>query len=658
MIDLGTRSKQSFQQDADECMRFFNGPYDFLYGLSEGPQRGDFMYVGMKRLPRPSIVCTVNKVAEGVQLFGPTLYHDNPDCTVTPRKPPDIPLQVFGDMNDPMVQMQVQPMMQQMSQQQLTDSVRAILLQGLLHYLPTAINLRESSRDAIDEGIIKGAAFLLFDMSDPSQGRKMPYPIWKTVDDLIFDPDHETMKDARWMAVRMIEPTWEVEARRGLPPETLKGNYESHSSIASVAGAGNEYQKRNGKTNDLLVYWRVWSKMGLGGLLRGIPKEAAEADRFGRYVYFEICDGYEYMLNCPPEIWDSEEECKRRMQWETPFWRDVPSTMGWPIEVLAFHKVPRQVWPMSHFRPGLGELKFINWGYSFLISAIQKRCRDFIVCAKGLDEETKTKILEGNDLELIEMSQAMGMPIDQLVGFIKHPDFSEGIFKVIEKVELNFEKRVNLPEILYGETAHAFRSAEEASLKQGQANVRIDDMATTVEAWMTGVFRKMALMARWHMTGEDLAQLYGPVIGQLWAKFVETADIDEVINQLEYRIEAGSTRKPNKDKDVQDANSLVQMLFPLLSQFAMQTGNVQPFNALLLFWGEALDKDVSKMLLPAPPPPPMGPPVPGQPGHPPHPTSAPGAHPPTGNGQPPHANGQSPPQGIPQPPPSPMPAMR
>lgn len=129
MVELALASKKEFQDDADECMRFFNGPYDFLYGLREGSQRGDFVVTSKRRgIPAPQIAMTVNKVAEGVQLFGPAMYWKNPICNVNPRKPPDIPLSVFGNPQDPMVQMMVLPMVQQINQAADADRMRAILL--------------------------------------------------------------------------------------------------------------------------------------------------------------------------------------------------------------------------------------------------------------------------------------------------------------------------------------------------------------------------------------------------------------------------------------------------------------------------------------------------------------------------------------------------
>lgn len=603
LVDVAIKAKGQWTRDADECMSYFSGPHNFFNGDPSGVSSGAFMFTGKKGMPHVSIAMSINKLAEGVQLFGPSLYYKNPVCTVQPRKGPEIPLAMFGDQNDPQVQQQVQPILKQISDQSMIDTLRSILLHSYLNYLPEAINLKQNSRAAIDEAIITGGGVLWAKMDHPAGGRKMPILELDSIRHLIIDPDHKSLENARWVGRMFVKPVWEVEAEKGLKPDTLKGNYESHRMSAAVEAVGNEWKKQNGKTSDLLVYWGIWSKMGLGGLLKGINDEAKAVDRFGQYVYVEVCDSYNYFLNAPEEIWDNEEEVRRRVQWETPFWHDVPSTNGWPFEMFAFHRVMGQIWPMSHFRPALGELQFMNWGYSFLISAIQKRCRDFIVVAKSIDEETKAKILEGPDLTMIEFSSQLGMKHEEMVGFLRHPDFQDGIFKVLEKVEYNFDKRTGMMPLMYGEQHTQDRSATETKSKENFTNVRPDDMANCVEDTMTNCFRKLGLMSRWHMSGDDIGAVFGPFIGQLWAKHVATADIEQIIHQLEYRIEAGSAKKPNKSKDQDDANNLMQTMFPMLSKFASDTGKVDQVNALIEFWGNAQDMDVEKMLLPQPDPP-------------------------------------------------------
>lgn len=612
MIELAINAKKEFQEDADECMRFFNGPYDFIYGLKETPQRGDFVYTGLKRMPRPSIAMTVNKVAEGVQLFGPTLYHRNPDRKVNPRELPELDMALFGDPNDPMTQATVLPMFQQINQMRLQDAMRAQLMNGMLNYIPKATNLKEESRDMIDEAIITGMGVLWHEVyQEPGCRTKLVRSVQDSNANLVIDPDHEKIKDAMWVARRRVKPVWEVEVKYGIPPGTLKGNYESHTHISAIETAGNEYKRANGKTNDLLVYWEIWSRMGLGALLRGISKDTAEADRFGQYVHLVVTESYNYPLNLPPAIWGNEQEMYRRAQWETPFWMDRSNNDPWPFTQLAFHRVPRKVWPMSHFRPALGELKFINWGYSFLASGIQKRSRDFIALPKAAAEEFKSKLLEGEDLTMIELESLQGKNINEVVSFLQHPEMRQDLIEILAMVEKNFEKRTGLNELMYGETEHQFRSAEEASIKNQNLTIRPDDMREKVESVMTEVARKEAFMARWHLDGNDVAHIFGPVIANLWMQVVSTADITEVIDCLEYTIEAGSTRKKNRDKDVDDANKALQMFLPVFAQIATATGQVQPLNSLIEIWGKAFEVDVSGMMV-QPPPPVM----PGQPGQP------------------------------------------
>ncbi len=602
MLDNSIKDKKAFQDEANECMAFFDGPYDFLYGKGG---KGDLTYKGgIKNIPKPSIAVTVNKVAEGVQLFGPSLYHKNPMCKVTPREAPAIPFDAFGDMQNPQVQQQMQGIIQQLQQREKIDSIRSALLSGYLNYLPTAINLKKSSRRAIDQGIITGAGVLWMVMDQPAGGNKLPTVEYDTIKNLFIDPDVQMLEDARYVMRRFCKPVWEVESERGIPHGELKGN----ASSSSMDAAEDPLKKKEGKTNDLLVYYGIWSKMGLGALLKGITKDAAELDRYGQFVYIEICDSYECFLNVPRDIWDNDEEVRRRLQWETPFWCDVPTSNGWPFEMFAFHEVPDKIWPMSHFKAGLGHLQFINWATSFLISGIQKRSRDFIAIAKSSGEELKRAIKSGEDMEVIEIQQSLEGSINKVVEFLQHPEFHKDIMPIIQWQQSEFEKATGLNELMYGLQQRQDRSATESKIKENFINVRPDDMANTVEDPMSGVFRKLALMARWHMSGADIANVYGPVVGDLWQQYVATADIGETMHALEYRIEAGSTRKPNKQKDIDDADMLMQNLFQTFSQFVQSTGNVSQFNALMTVWGEAHDRDVSAMLLPEPPPQPPAPP--------------------------------------------------
>ncbi len=641
------QKKKLFQDDADEAMRFFNGPYDWIYDVKNARGGSAFSFVGEEtEMPRLSFQMTVNKAAELVQLFGPALYHRNPVRQVTPRKLWGPPPELLGDPNDPNVQMMYQQIQQQVSQGRLQDEARASLLTNYLNYTPTALDLKSQSRFAIVEALLKGMGTLWPETYLPAGGGgNMVGSFYKTVDYLLIDPDAEVLDDAKWVAVMCVHPYWEVERTYGLPQDSLRGSstLESMSQQAvTAADPKGQWNRKTGRTNDLMVYWKVFSKMGMGGRMSSgpgsQPKFRDRLDSMGDYSYIVVSDQVGYPLNAQPELSRSlvdddenvrgiaQEALKSNFEWPTPFWCDDE----WPFKAVAFHWQPRCVWPVSHLRPGMGELKFLNWAYSMMAGKIKNSCRDFIAIAKSAGEDLKENIRVGPDYTFLEVDAIHGS-IDKLVQFLQHPGFNKDIYEVLERIADSFERRTGLTELMYGLSNKQMRSAEEAQVKGDQTNVRPDDMANKVEDAMSELARMEAFAARWHLGQDDVQGVLGDVGAQAWQTLVLAESPAAILHGLEYRIEAGSARKPNQSRDAANARDAMQSLFQPLYAYAGQSGDVGPVNALIGFWGKSLNMDVGKFMLKAPPPPQPGPPMPA--GKPPH-----------GNGVP---QGPGPPQGPP-----------
>lgn len=593
--------RKHFGKNAAECMRFFNGPYQ-MAASGGNPDKLDIAFMfpqGGSDDVSPTVAICVNKASECVQLFGPVLYHRNPDRKVNPRKPVMMPIQLFGDPNDPNVQQMYAQAIQAPSQQQSAiDVTRATLLEAYLNYTPTALNLKRESRMTIDEAIIKGAGVLWCETYDAG-GFKMVGNFYDTIDNLRLDPDAERREDCKWVARRRFQPVWEVEQKFGLPPGTLEAHEESHSQMAAVDQTKDgDYNRRRGDTNDIVKYWEIWSKMGMGGNLKGIDEAAKEADVFGPYIYLAVCEGYECPLNIPHGM-EEIEEIAPRVKWQAPFWADD----DWPFSLLAFHEVPRSIWPMSHLKPAMGELRFINWVYSFLATKIKQAIKDKMVCWKGLAEEVKRALTSGDDYALIEVTKEAGLNPSDIVAYLQHPEFQKDIWTVLQAVENNFAMRTGLSELMYGMSSTQLRSAQEASLKGDQLRIRPDDMANKVEDFMTEVARKEALMARWVLGPEDIQPIMGPTAAGMWERLVSPANPTEILHQLEYRIEAGSIRKPNRDKEVADANAAMQTLMPVLTPWAQATGDIGPVNAIITQWCKASMIEPGPFLMSPPPQP-------------------------------------------------------
>ena len=597
------RKRVEWEKDAIDAFRFFRGPYHFLYQADYLADSPGFTKDVNDPIPAPTFQVSINKVAEACQIFGPVLYHRNPYRLVTPRRVPIPPPESFGDFQDPNVMMFAQQAMQMVQGERGRDKATAQFMEYYLNFTPSKMDLTKHSRLMVDECLITGLGLLWTELYQPP-GSKFKYvgSFWDSAFNLQVDPDMNDLDDAQWVARQRVHPTWYVERKFGYPSGTFRGNYESVHAQADVAsdmwGLG---RRARGETADLMVYWEIYSKMGLGGRLKGcLPALSNVVEQFGDYCYLVVAEGVPYPLNLPSaSLGLGMQELMAKVQWPTPYWR-----MGaWPFARYELHPVPGKLWPMSHFAPAMGELKALNWIVSFVVSKIRTSCRDFVAIAKSASDDFKNKVLHGRDYELLEIER-IHETIGNVVQFLQHPGMQPDLWKVIEMLMDLFEKRTGLSELLYGESAHQYRSSAEAKLKGGQLQIRPDDMARQLEGTMSQASALEALTARWHLQPQDLVPVMGQVGAQFWQMNVASADIDTICHGLEYRIEANSTRKPNKDRDRENYEQGMQQLLPLYFQVA-SAGQVEPFNALVKGWCKSIELDHEEFMLqpPAPPPP-------------------------------------------------------
>jgi hypothetical protein len=240
------------------------------------------------------------------------------------------------------------------------------------------------------------------------------------------------------------------------------------------------------------------------------------------------------------------------------------------------------------------------------------------------------------------LSESLGRKIEDIVSVFQLPTVTPDIWQILQAVMEMFEKRTGLTELVYGMTRNQFRSAAEAQVKSEQISVRPDDMANVLEDAMGLLARREALASRWLLTGQDVVPVLGPLGAEVWESQIQQLDINTVAREYEYRIEAGSARKPNKASEVERMQMAVQTLGPILQGFA-QMGQVDPMNALLKDWCKSIDIDPAPYMIQPPPPPP---PPPGDPSSQPTPPG------PAGNSPPVDGGGGAP---APEPPPAPEP---
>jgi len=603
--------REVFSRMADDCRSFYNGPReweDILLGEG-GNNKNEIIDCTFK--------VSVNKAFEFVSIFGPALYFDNPVRTVKPRMPVIVPQQFFGaDV------MTYEAMIQQENMRVMKDGLTSVLLEAYLNWTPIEFNLDEESRLAVHEALLIGRGCAWTELySPPGTNMNVVRSVYDTTDNLITDPDAPSFKKSTWIARMCVHPVWQVERDFGLRRGSIKGNCESQAKQADIETSDeSRYDRKRGFTNDLLIYWKIYSKMGVGGRLQGVNKDLREPlEMFGDYAYIVVAEGTPYPLNFSPDVTNDPKFATdpqaifAKLAWPTPFWGDD----DWPVSPLDFHPIHNCPWPLPTLKAGMGELKFLNWCMSFLMGKIRNTTRDFIAIKKEAGEEIKTTLLEGKDLTLIELEAAHGT-ISELVQFLQHPEVNGDIWKMIQEVEGNFDKRVGLMELMYGAGgATQIRSAEEVKQRNLNMNIRPDDMRRQVEKWQTRIAIKESVAARYHLIASDVVGALGQMGAWAWAQFVSTRDIYQACHQLEHRIEAGSTARPNKEWEVETMDAAFEKLAPVFQAYAQQTMDMKPLNNLVADTVKAHDLDPARyqLLSPMLPPPPPTPGDSGAPGH-------------------------------------------
>jgi hypothetical protein len=624
-LNAAVKYKAPFAEDAKEAAQFFDGEHNWMW--KDSYARGEKGY--NSSIAAPNFRIQINKVFELVDIFGAVMYHRNPVRTVTVADHPDVPPEAVGitigpDFDPSMLtpeQMQILEMAQQEGERKKQRTSAAMLLDKYLNWTPNELNLKMQGQKWVRETLIKGMGVMwteMVELQTSGDGSRPPIRMigsfYDTVDNFLMDPDWDNMDDILWCARKCVHPIEQVSEEYGISEEELRKHHNGSREVK----LGREPNKKRDKieaTNELITYYKIWSKTGLGDRFKNVPKQyRGMFDQLGKYAYLVICEGVEYPLNIPPEVLDAAstesesqlpDELITRTAWPIPFYCDP---QGWPFTPLWFHWKPGYSYPISHIRPAIGELRLLNWAMSFAATRIATSCETMIAVQKAADQSIKDQILAPSEggFKVIEMSELLGRGIGDIMSVFQLPQVTQDLWQIIGAISEQFSQRTGLSELVYGYTRASFRSASEAQIKQENISIRPDNMANQLEDAMSMLARREALAVRWLLEPADVAPVIGPVGAVAWQNLVMKQDLVDLTRDFIFRVEAGSARKPNKATRVEQMQMSVQTLGPILSGLA-GAGMVEPYNALMRDWADSLDIDSTPYMIP-PPPPPAAPP--------------------------------------------------
>lgn len=630
--------KEEFDDTADEARNFFDGPRNFMWKDMEAQmlsQTDQGFMSGAQMMPQFKI--SINRMFDAVAMFGPALYHQNPTIAVTPRSPVEVSIDTFY-AHDPQstqllrmipamqagiiaddqlveaamqLQQQYEAIVEETKMRSIVNNDHAVIMETLSNYYQKEGGKKTVSRLAITEAIVTGLGLLevVFEQP-PGGGARIPQCRFLTNRDFFCDPDACYWRDVQFIAIRRCSVVNLVEEKFGLPPGTLKGKHASNSALGGKSTGGAKRHGDGKLTNtchEMIEYYDVYSKNGAGQHLKTGDKgrQITGLDTLGDFVYLAICPGCDYPLNLPPQMplvdpmtGEPNPAALEATAWPAPFWDDAATDGGWPVARLTFYENPGKTWPISMAKPCLPEMRFVNWIMSFLADGVAVGSKIYPAVVKSAASSLREQFASGSvgPFTVIELEAISGRNINELISFLQAPAFNIDIYTMLEKVNQEIDKRLGLTELAYGMSSRQMRSAAEAQYRQSNINIRPDDMASQVEDWLSVTATREIQMLRWKGEHADVEPILGGLAAQIFATQILTRDVSTVTREFTFRVEAGSSRKPNKDTRIAQLNEIGQYLLPVAQQ-AMQMGVAKPFNAFMEDYGRAMDIDPTRYMM-------------------------------------------------------------
>ncbi len=637
-IDAAVKSKyNNFDKVANEIWKYLGEPYNRLYtrdGIHDGSGTSSDRPFPDGEYPHHT--ARINKSFEFLAVMIPYVFASIPHRTVTSRVP-NLPPELAAVLS------QVGP---ETAQRRAWEQLAAPLLQWWLNYLPSETGLATESRASLPEAFCKGRGLLWHELIDTPRGT-VPGSFYESVDNLLLDPDSERVNDCAFLIRKRRLAAWRLAEIYGTKADDIRAAgksalrrsadaviNESSESEHDSHGYHDDWQDDPSRGGDVVIYYEIYSRMGWGWQLpdsrqdevhtddREIATNLSEAlQQTGPFIRLVIVPGMDHPLNLPRHIMTgtgATSAIAEALRWPIPF--HVDQFSPWPCSMLDFYTESANAWAISPLRAGLPIQRFIDHSITYLMNRIRHSSRVLIPISADLQDEFKGAMESGADFEMIETDKDADQ-IKKAISFVTFPEIKPDLFTVIQIAERIYEQITGMNSLLTASPQRQMRSASEAQVLNTHATNRPDDYAQQVEGWQSDVARKEAMASRMFIDPNMIGKLFreeaaGGLPGQppqagpltmLWNEFIATDDPLRASSEWAYEIEAGSARRKNKQKLMQDATQLVQTLAPSAMQYGFTTGNFGPANELTTIFGEALDIPLEKLNFPnIPPPPPEG----------------------------------------------------
>lgn len=577
-LELAREAKSAFSAIAEACNAFYRESAKFMW---EDKFRKKFL----GDIQRPKFEVTINAAFEFVAIFGPYLFWEYPSRTVKPYEPLKIDMQLFGG-DDPGAQQFVEAIIQEQDANHRIARQRSAVMERYLNYSQREQQdgLAHHSMCAIHDALVKGRGVLVPRLEQrPGSDRVLTGLHWESVDNLFIDPDctDALLNTATWVAIRHQSAVYEVEDRFDLPRGTLMeaGSLESSESFIMNNRAIDEIHRANGGTNDIIIWYEIWSKCGVAGRTQdsqsAFVKHADEV--VGDFAYLCVAPGVPWLLNAPPAAFNDDmddDEVRELLGWPFPCYQDA----RWPVVLLDFYPDTNSPWPIAPLSAGLGHLICINVLMSAYVEQAYENRKQLIAILEAHAKDFEDALSKNTSPVIVKLKGELNQKVHDAVQYMNRPNMNTDILGAIEMELRLFAKATGLVEFMYGDQQTQDRSARTTAAKEEKTAIRPEKMAKDVAAWQSRAAQIEALLAALEVQGSDV-EPHIPAV--LWDMLISRQDPERVMREMDVVVEATDIRRPNRERDLANLQVMAQQAMAAYMQGAAINGDVEPINAYM-----------------------------------------------------------------------------
>lgn len=594
-IKAGVTARKSFDLVYEQCKLFNYAPNGFIW--DDGYKQKFKLNV-----PSPKMPVTINKAFELLAIVGPSIYWRYAAQSVDVVTPVDIVSGAFGDEQQP----EIAQFVESLRAQQQADSARvrqaALLVQRVLETTQVAQpggGQISQGRLAINDMLLSGRALFWPQVYvSPGSDRKGVGLFRGDPTEFVQDPDCDQpyLDGATWIGRRHCTPHWQLERMFGKP----NGSCKKYATLESTDG---EAKRRTGKaewgkSHDLVVWYEIWSKCGIGFSLstskafdgpdlsaefEGIEQEIEAA--VGDHAYLCLIPGHQCILNLPADIRTLElEEVADVFRWPFETWK---ANDRWPVAIWDHY--PDGAYPVPPLGPALGHLIVISILTTAYVEMAFEGRKQIVGILDTYKKQLEEALASSENTPTVSLSATIGKKIDECIAFLPRPPINYDIIKAIDHEMELFKQASGLYDWNYANTSGIERSAEGVRAKQQASTVRADDMAERFAAFMSEASTLLAMLAWEHIDGADVLAILGAGGDMLWDQFVKGLSEDEVYRGFRVQVQASDIRKPDKARELANAEKMFPVAIPLAQMYADKTGDSGPINVLMAKMQDAMD---------------------------------------------------------------------